>query len=100
MFNGHSVIPSEDILCTQVEDTDEHIKTTIKAGGLMDVVRSCNLLMLSAEERKASKWPVNRVVKQSECAIQKLGMHAAGGVLPMGAPLIIACSPDLHKCDG
>ena len=25
---------------TQVEDNDEHIKTTIKAGGLMDVVES------------------------------------------------------------
>ena len=25
----------------QVEDTDEHIKTTIKAGGLMDVVCPC-----------------------------------------------------------
>ena len=30
----------EEICCIQVEDTDEHIKTTIKAGGLMDVVRS------------------------------------------------------------
>ena len=27
-------------LCSQVEDNEEHIKTTIKAGGLMDVVSS------------------------------------------------------------
>ena len=27
-------------LCLQVEDNEEHIKTTIKAGGLMDVVSS------------------------------------------------------------
>lgn len=26
------------LLCSQVEDNEEHIKTTLKAGGLMDVV--------------------------------------------------------------
>ncbi len=34
------------LLCIQVEDTDEHIKTTIKAGGLMDVVSSQDLITL------------------------------------------------------
>ncbi len=73
---------SSCLLCTQVEDTDEHIKTTIKAGGLMDVVRSQNLI-------DTVHLSVCRATQQIYllllwCAYSRLGMHAAGGVLPLG----------------
>ena len=58
-------LPFKGLLCAQVEDTDEHIKTTIKAGGLMDVVS--NLLMLSAPQVEASNGPCNRC--DSNCSM-------------------------------